>query len=590
MPEPPIEPHDDPELRVVLDEELSRLSEKYRIAIVLCDVEGRTRRDAAQQLRLPEGTVASRLATGRALLAKRLLRRGFGVSATCLTATGFHQAASGAVPAALLSRTVNMVNLVAAGEAAAAGLITTRVSTVAESVLRAMAVAKYKAAGVCLALALCVLAGGMSTYRSLAAPFPDSGTATYRSPAAPVPDSGTPDSNDVGPGTDPPTITPGEIRRFGTPGHTMRRLALSPDGKHLLTAGERLDGTARYWDIATGKEIYRLPSKGGAVYDVAITPDGTKLLSCGGDRLIHVWDASTGKQIRELTGHTDEIIGVAVSPDGRMVASAGYDCHLRLWNLDTGELIASPGSFARWQGKSVAFSPDGTMIATWATDAMVRLWDVKSQKEVRCLKGHQAWVLAGAFSRDGSRLLTGTWPSLGGGDAVPGPSELILWDVSTGKPLRTIDVTPRNVHGLAISPDGRRALSCGNAGLVELWDLETGKQVIAFKDTSDGYSTWPFYPTDGLPSHSAPTTARSACGGCPTHRPPRRRPDAPRDHSWKPPSACWGAWPARRPTTTCGGCTTCIGPYCAWVARAGVPHRIAMTWCPAQRPLGWATR
>src|SRR5262249_13692139 len=94
--------------------------------------------------------------------------------------------------------------------------------------------------------------------------------------------------------------------------------------------------------------------------------------------------------------------------------------------------------------------------------------------------GHKDWVVAGAFSRDGSRLLTGTWPSRGGGP-VPGPSELILWEVATGKPLRTIDVTPRNAHGMAISPDGREALSCGTAGLVELWDLESGKQITAFK-------------------------------------------------------------------------------------------------------------
>ena len=113
---------------------------------------------------------------------------------------------------------------------------------------------------------------------------------------------------------------------------------------------------------------------------------------------------------------------------------------------------------------------------------MIRLWDAKNLKEVRALQGHQGWAVAGAFSRDGSRLLTGTWSSRGRDvPAVPGPSELILWEVGTGKPLRTIDVTPRNVHGLAISPDGRRALSGGNAGLVELWDLETGKQVIAFK-------------------------------------------------------------------------------------------------------------
>jgi WD40 repeat protein len=294
----------------------------------------------------------------------------------------------------------------------------------------------------------------------------------------------------------PPAEKVGEIGRFGAEGHWPRRVALSPDGKRLLTAGnEHGSGTARYWDIATGKEIYRmLPSKGHRFYDVAISSDGTKLLGCSGDGLIHVWDAATGKELKKLKGHTHEVIGVAVSPDGRMVASAGYDCHLRLWDLEKGELTSSPGNFAGGQGQGVRFSPDGTLMATWATDAKVRLWDVKKQKEIRCLEGHKDWVVAGAFSRDSSRLITGTWPSRGGGDAVPGPSEIILWEVATGKPLRTIDVTPRNVCGIAISPDGRRALSCGNAGLVELWDLETGKQIIAFKGHVGRVSDVAFLP------------------------------------------------------------------------------------------------
>jgi DNA-binding beta-propeller fold protein YncE len=266
----------------------------------------------------------------------------------------------------------------------------------------------------------------------------------------------------------------GETHRFGTPGHTMIHLALSPDGQRLLTAGGG-DGTARYWDIATGKEIYRLPSKGGQVYGVAISPDGTKLLSCGGDRLIHVWDAANGREVKQLKGHTDEVIGVAVSPDGRMVASSGYDCQLRLWSLDTGELIASPTNAGG--GLGAAFSPDRKLIATWAKDHMVRLWDVKERKELRYLEGHKEWVRAGAFSRDGSRLLTGTWPP----DSVVRPSDLKLWAVKTGKLLGTISVVPGSVHGLAISPDGRQALSGGASGLVQLWDLETSKQVIAFK-------------------------------------------------------------------------------------------------------------
>jgi WD40 repeat protein len=165
-----------------------------------------------------------------------------------------------------------------------------------------------------------------------------------------------------------------------------------------------------------------------------------------------------------------------------MVASSGWDCQLRLWNLDTGELIASPGKAGG--GWGTAFSPDGKLIATRGTEHMIRLWDVKNLKEVRRLEGHKEWVLAAAFSADGSRLLSGTWPSDGSGP-VARPSDLKLWEVRTGKLLRTIDLLPGdNVHGLAISPDGRQAVSCsgtgGPADLVELWDLEQGKPIILY--------------------------------------------------------------------------------------------------------------
>jgi RNA polymerase sigma factor (sigma-70 family) len=68
-------PGDD--LRPALDQELGRLAEKYRVVVVLCDLEGKTRREAARQLGWAEGTVASRLARGRGILAERLARRGF---------------------------------------------------------------------------------------------------------------------------------------------------------------------------------------------------------------------------------------------------------------------------------------------------------------------------------------------------------------------------------------------------------------------------------------------------------------------------------------------------------------------------------
>src|SRR5262245_49736137 len=71
MPEPGVTDHDLwRDLQPLLDQELSRLPDRYRVAVVLCDLEGKTRKEAARQLGVPEGTLAARLARGRVLLAK----------------------------------------------------------------------------------------------------------------------------------------------------------------------------------------------------------------------------------------------------------------------------------------------------------------------------------------------------------------------------------------------------------------------------------------------------------------------------------------------------------------------------------------
>jgi RNA polymerase sigma factor (sigma-70 family) len=144
LPEPPTEPHNDafgPELWAVVDSELSRLPEKYRIAIVLCALEGKSHRDVARQLRIAEGTVGSRLARGRALLARRLTRHGLGVSVASVTGM-WSQQASGALPAALLTRTIKAVGLMAAGQTVTAGLLSTKVPPLTDGVLRAILAAE----------------------------------------------------------------------------------------------------------------------------------------------------------------------------------------------------------------------------------------------------------------------------------------------------------------------------------------------------------------------------------------------------------------------------------------------------------------
>ena len=136
MPEPAMPGVRDADSQSVVDEELSRLPGHYRGVVVLCDLEGMTRKEAARQLGLPEGSVASRLARARALLAKRLDRRGVTFSGSVAAGSAV------SAPPSLVASTIKAASLLAAGRAA--GVVSVKVAALTEGVVKAMFVSKIK--------------------------------------------------------------------------------------------------------------------------------------------------------------------------------------------------------------------------------------------------------------------------------------------------------------------------------------------------------------------------------------------------------------------------------------------------------------
>jgi RNA polymerase sigma factor (sigma-70 family) len=140
------------DLKPILDEELARLPNKYRVLIVLCQLEGKTLKEVARQLAIPQGTVASRLATARAMLAKRLSGRGVVVSGVLLGAVVSAPAASACVPVAVVSSTIKTATLVVVGQGVD-GAVSPTVAALVTGVTKAMLGSKIKSV---LAVALVV--------------------------------------------------------------------------------------------------------------------------------------------------------------------------------------------------------------------------------------------------------------------------------------------------------------------------------------------------------------------------------------------------------------------------------------------------
>jgi WD40 repeat protein len=173
-----------------------------------------------------------------------------------------------------------------------------------------------------------------------------------------------------------------------------------------------------------------------------------------------VWDAATGRHLATLEGTLGGVIALAFDPRARQIAAASLNGKVSLHDATSGRAVLVPRPNGEEPVTDVAFSPRGDTLA-W--DGLV-VWDLKAGRQ---RDGFSRSAETVAFSRDGRRLAS----------AVP-EGVIEVYEVVTGRLALTLPGHKGGVFRLAWGPSGRRLASTGWDKTVRVWDVQTRKEAL----------------------------------------------------------------------------------------------------------------
>ncbi len=287
-----------------------------------------------------------------------------------------------------------------------------------------------------------------------------------------------------------------KIRKFDGNSGVVYAVAYSPDGKMMLSG--TIEKTAKIWDISTGKLKHILTGHSPSVNfrritginTVSYSHSGKYILTGSYDGTIKLWEASTGKELKSFSDRVIEHFGVdfaIFSPDEKYIL-AGKSNPV-LWEISLGLKIREFEGLSK-PVHSASYSTDGKTIVAGCSE-MAIIWSVAKGKKIRIFDRLKDFTSTVLFSPDGKYVFTSFPP--------------ILWDVATGKEVQAF-MPAQRVSSASFSPDGKFLLTSGRLGsdtllgdseidnMVELWDIFTGKSIRSFKGHSGEVVSVSFNP------------------------------------------------------------------------------------------------